>query len=395
MAQPDQDVVVVGAGPVGLSLALGLAREGVSVTVLEKEPDTSEHSRAPIVWPRTQEVFSEVGVLGAFLDAGIVRSRIRLWDVDRDRPLLRVPLEELRDETPCPQLLICPQSTTERILCEALKAEPSATVCFSAEVADLTPVNGRVAVHYERGGARRTVTAAVAAGCDGAHSRVRDVLGTDFDGRTYHMKAALADVRLGPAPDLRSPRMTRARGVATGLRIGEGQWRVIMPRRPDPQDAPPLGGRIEQAVADLFPTRDYTTAWKSEYRLHRRISARFVDGRIVLAGDAAHLTSPVGGQGMNVGVQDAHALTGAIHETLGRGDPAPLSTYEAERRSAVEGGVVRGTDRLTRVLLAGRGAVLVPALRLFGAALELRPIRRFVLRRMAMLEDPSRHRTGA
>jgi 2-polyprenyl-6-methoxyphenol hydroxylase-like FAD-dependent oxidoreductase len=152
MAQPDQDVVVVGAGPVGLSLALGLAREGTSVTVLEKEPDTSEHSRAPIVWPRTQEVFSEVGVLGAFLDAGIVRSRIRLWDVDRDRPLLRVPLEELRDETPCPQLLICPQSTTERILCEALEAEPSATVCFSAEVADLTPVNGRVAVHYERGG---------------------------------------------------------------------------------------------------------------------------------------------------------------------------------------------------------------------------------------------------
>jgi 2-polyprenyl-6-methoxyphenol hydroxylase-like FAD-dependent oxidoreductase len=395
MTKPDQDVVGVGAGPVGLSVALGLARAGTSVTVLEKEPGTSEHSRAPIVWPRTQEVLSALGVLGAFLDAGIVRSRIQLWDVDRGRPLLRVPLEELRDETPCPQLLICPQSTTERLLCEALEDEPSATVRFSAEVVDLTPRDGRVAVHYERGGTRRTAAAAVVAGCDGAHSRVREGLDVDFDGWTYHMKAALADVRLGPAPALRSPRMTRNRGVATGIRIDEGQWRVIMPRGPDPQSRIPFGARIERAVSDLFPTPDYTTDWRSEFRLHRRISSRFVDGRVVLAGDAAHLTSPVGGQGMNVGIQDAHALTGAILETLEREDPAPLAAYETERRSAVEGGVVRVTDRLTRILLAGRGTVLVPALRLVGTALKLRPIRRLVMRRMAMLEDPSRRRADA
>lgn len=394
MTKTPRDVVVVGAGPVGLAVALGLARDGRSVLVLEKEASTSDHSRAPIIWPRTQEILAELGVVDSFLDEGIIRSDIQLWDVDHRRVLLSVPLHELREETAYPQLLICPQSTTERLLCEALQDEPSAEVHFSAAVTDLDLRDGHLAVHYEEEGSVGSVLSTFVAGCDGAHSRVREVMGTSFDGMTYRMEAALADLRLSPdRPDVRSPRMTRRNAVATAIRIGAGQWRVIMPRRP--QEKVPLDQRIEQAASDLFEAVDYTTAWKSEFNLHRRISTPFTTDRVALAGDAAHLTSPVGGQGMNLGIQDANALKEALLAALHRGTLSPLTEYAQERRAAAESGVVRLTDRLTQGLLAGRGVFLVPALRAVGALLQLQPLRRRVMRRMAMLEDPSREEPQA
>lgn len=388
MTDPQHDVVVVGAGPVGLSLALGLAQAGRSVLVLEKEPTTSDHSRAPIIWPRTQEIFDDLGVLDRFLDAGIVRSEVQLWDADRDEALLRVPIQELRGETPCSHLLLCPQSTTEEILCDAVRATSSAEVCFSAEVTALSPEAGGVEVQYDRNGTSRSATVAFVAGCDGAHSRVREVVAPSFEGMTYRMQAALADLTFADDPEVQSPRMTRRRGVATGIRIDEQRWRVIMPQAPG--DTTPLDPRIEQAVDDLFGTGAYTTDWKSEFNLHRRIADPFVNGRIALAGDAAHLTSPVGGQGMNVGIQDANALRRALEEALDRNRATPLARYESERREALEGGAVWATDTLTRGLLAREGAFLVPALRLMNLLLRIGPVRRLVLRRMALLDDPSR-----
>lgn len=388
MTSLQHEVVMVGAGPVGLSLALGLAHADRSVLVLEKEPTTSEHSRAPIIWPRTQEILADLGLLDRFLEAGIVRSTVRLWDADRDEVLLHVPIEELDGETECPQLLLCPQSRTEQILCNALRDEPGAEVQFSAEVTELLPEAGGVEVRYERDGTTRSTTAPFVAGCDGAHSRVREVLGSSFEGMTYRMRAALADLTFEEDPGAHSPRMTRRRGVATGIRIDERRWRIIMPRTPG--HATPLNTRIERAVADLFAVDTYAAVWKSAFTLHRRIADSFVNSRIVLAGDAAHLTSPVGGQGMNVGVQDANALWRALDEALERGRSTPLARYEAERREALEGGAVWATDALTRILLARGGAFLVPALQLVDAVLRIGPLRRLVLRRMALLDDPSR-----
>lgn len=388
MSDPDCDVIVVGAGPVGLSLARGLVLNGRSVLVLEKEEGLSEHSRAPIIWPRTQEVLAGLDVMDRFQEEGMVRSRIQLWDVDRARPLLHVPIEELRGETPFPQLLICPQSTTERLLLDGLRQEGSAEVRFSAEVTRVRQAGRGIEVDYEYDGTLQTVTGAFVAGCDGAHSRVRDTVATSFEGRTYRVQAALADISFETTQDVRFPRMTRRRGVATGIRIDERRWRVIMPRTP--RDTAPLDDRIGQAVTALFPTRRYETIWKSEFSLHRRIAESFVDGRIALAGDAAHLTSPVGGQGMNLGIQDAAALRRALVAALDRDRPQPLHRYAAERREALGSGAVRVTDALTRVLLARGGVFLVPALRAFGFLLRAQPIRRAVMRRMALLDDPSR-----
>ncbi|WP_263789953.1 FAD-dependent oxidoreductase [Salinibacter sp.] len=382
------DVVVVGAGPVGLSLALGLAREGRSALVLEKEPGTSDHSRAPIIWPRTQEILSDLGVIDQFLEAGIVQADIRLWDADREEVLLRVPIGELEGQTDHPRLLLCPQSEAERLLLGALQEEPSAEVRFSAEVTglDLSPRDAEV--RYEKGKAARSTSASFVAGCDGAGSRVREIIGASFEGQTYRMQAALADLTFEEGQDACYPRITRRRGVATALRIDQQRWRVIMPRAPD--TTTPLDHRIDQAVADLFGPASYTAVWKSEFRLHRRVSDPFVQGRLALAGDAAHLTSPVGGQGMNIGIQDALALRRSLSEALARDRADPLVQYETERRKALEGGAVWATDILTQALLAWEGAFLAPALRLLGTALQARPVRRFVMRRMALLDDPSR-----
>lgn len=393
----DYDVVVVGAGPVGLSLALGLARAGRSVLVLEKGATTSEHSRAPAIWPRTQEVLAGLGAIDAFLGEGIALRRLELRDADReDRSLLRLPLEELAGATPYPQLLVVPQAATERLLCRALEEHPNAEVRFSAEVVGLSEGADSVTVRHRRpgaegeaeDGAEESATAAFAVGCDGARSTVREVLGASFDGLTYPIRAALADVVPETGSELPFPRLTTRRGLVVALRIDARRWRLILPFAA--RDRTPLDERIERAVANLFGATRYETVWKSEFRLHRRVASPFVRGRIALAGDAAHLNSPVGGQGMNAGIQDAEALTAALLEGLERGETTPVERYGRARREAVEQGVNAFTHRMTRVLLIARGRWIKPALKLVDLGLRLRPLRRRFLRRIAML--PARER---
>lgn len=224
-------------------------------------------------------------------------------------------------------------------------------------------------------------------GCDGARSTVRKSSGFAFDGITYGLEAALADVRLEPpACDLPFPRLTTRGRPAIGIRIAPRLWRLILPFRSD--DGVPLPERVERAVGALFATSSYETVWSSEFRIHRRLSSRFVDGRVALAGDAAHLNSPVGGQGMNAGIQDGEALCRALLEALAEDDPRALARYERERRESVRQGVNRFTDKLTRLLLTAGGRFVKPTLRLAQVFLRVPPLRRRLLHRLAMLDGP-------
>ncbi len=385
MPDPEKilDVVIVGAGPVGLSLALGLARAGRAVLVLEKEAGTSEYSRAPAIWPRTQEILSGLGVIDRMLAGAIVLRRGELWDADRRRVLLRLPFEELADETPFPQLMILPQSQTERILYEALASHSHAEVRFTAEAATLDQDDSHVTVTYRRGGRQETVQSALAVGCDGAHSVVREAIGASFDGKTYGLQAALADVVLDEDGDFPFPRISTRDELSVAIRISDRLWRLILPSAAGEELA--LDERVRRSVEHHFSTAKFQTTWQSVFRLHRRIASRFAQGRVALAGDAAHLNSPVGGQGMNAGIQDAELLTAALVEALASGKPSPVARYAEARRASIAQGVNRFTDRLTRLLLLRRGRCIKPVLRLVRAATAFRPLRRRLLRSMAML----------
>lgn len=202
------------------------------------------------------------------------------------------------------------------------------------------------------------------------------------------MKAALADIALEQDRDLPFPRMTRKRGLATAIRLDRERWRVIVPRQRE--ETISVDEHIERAVADLFPTQVFKTVWQSGFNLHKRICDRFVQDRVVLAGDAAHLRSPVGGEGMNLGIQDTAALKRALLTALEENNPAALGPYDAERRSAVQSGVARITDWLTQNMLAVRPTLVVPIFRIAGFLLRIGPLRRLVMRRLSMLDDPSR-----
>lgn len=376
------DVVVVGAGPVGLSLALALARSGRDVLVLEKEPSTAEFSRAPVIWPATQEVLARLNVVDAFVSEGIAVPQLELFDVDRDAVLLSIPLSELKHETDFAQLLVLPQSDTEGLLLDALQAQRCAQVLFDAEVTEVSQSGSSATVSYRHAGAETSVEAALVAGCDGAHSAIREALGFSFPGKTYKVRAALADVDVPRGTDLPFPRLTTDPRIAIGIRIKEHRWRLILPFRE--RESVPLEQRVDDAVRTLLGV-DYQLVWSSEFQLHRRVSSQFADGRIVLAGDAAHLNSPVGGQGMNAGIMDAGLLAVTMNQVLDSGDLGRLREFAEQRRSDVEAGVNQFTDRLTRVLLFGGGRVLRLAMRGANTATGQSSLRRRFLRRVAML----------
>lgn len=380
-----RDVVIVGAGPVGLSLALGLSRAGKSVLVLEKKSDFDTHSRAPAIWPRTQEILAKWGILDSFLNEGQVLKEGVFWDADSGKPLLRLPLYELASETKFPQLLVLQQPRTERILFEALQKQPSAQILFSAEVTEIRQDDSKVYVTYKKDGRIAKEEAFFTAGCDGAHSKVREVLGFSLEGITYGTLAALADVRLAGKSDYPFPLLSTREVFVAALRIEKDLWRLILPVRN--HDKMPLDERIARSVKGLFAQDRYELVWKSEFRLHRRMSKDFVVGRIALAGDAAHLNSPVGGQGMNSGIQDAYALSLKMARALETGSPEPLKDYEADREKVIGLGVNAFTNQMTRILFFENGKFVKLILKLTNLILKLPALRRKLMRRMTMIDS--------
>jgi len=378
-----KEVIVIGAGPVGLSLALILARTGRKVHVVEKNDSTSERSRAPAIWPATQEILNEMGIVDRFLEHGITHPELKLWDADRSTPLIRVPLHLLADKTAFPQLLILPQSETERLLLEALERESAATVLFGCEAMSICQNGQSVTVQCRRNGRTESLEGRFVIGCDGAHSTVRESLGATFEGITYKLRAALADIEFEEANDMASPRLTTRPRSAIGIRIQPNTWRLILPF--SEVDEISLEQRVEDAVASLFNVSTQTV-WKSEFKLHRRVSSTFARGRVALAGDAAHLNSPVGGQGMNAGIKDASVLSQALIEALDTDSTRPILDYASRRKQEIESGVNAFTNILTKVLLFRRGKMLRPAFRLANLLLRFPPTRRRALQNISMLD---------
>jgi 2-polyprenyl-6-methoxyphenol hydroxylase-like FAD-dependent oxidoreductase len=391
MTSSDTPVVIAGAGPVGLALALALAGQGVPNVVLEARGGLSRHSRAPGVLSRTLEAFAAWGVRDQAMSAGTLLTRPQVWVVGRARPVLTIDLSPLGEMTAVSGILVLPQNRTEQILLEAARASGLAEVRFGHRVTGFEQDEIGVTVAVEGpGGAPTRVRGEYLVGCDGAHSAVREALGWSLEGTTYPARLLLADIAPGDQRDMLPwPRVTETAGAGAlgGLRIEPGVWRLIAtldPRMTD--EAAASRAHVTALVDALLGPGPFDLVWSSVFTIHCRTSPRFRDRRVLLAGDAAHINSPAGGQGMNSGIQDAHNLAWKLAAAR-RGDPeALLQSYEAERRPAILTNVDRYTDLLTRGVLLAPHAVRLGVLGIARLLLAQPLLTRRLLRRAGMLD---------
>jgi 2-polyprenyl-6-methoxyphenol hydroxylase-like FAD-dependent oxidoreductase len=329
------DVLVVGAGPTGLVLALWLAKLGVHVRIVDKTAEPGTTSRALAVQARTLELYSQLDLADEVVARGHKDPAVNLWV--RGKKAARLPFETVGEGlTPYPFLHIFPQDQHERLLIERL-ATFGVAVERSTELTGFEDAGDHVAIRLRwPGGTEGTAETAYIAGCDGARSVVREAIGADFPGGTYRQIFYVADVEAGGPPidgELHID-LDEADFLAIFPLAGEGRARLIgtvRDERADHADTLKFEDVSDRAIQNL-KVEVRKVNWFSTYHVHHRVAARFRDGRAFLLGDAAHIHSPAGGQGMNTGIGDAINLAWKLAAvTGGRAPETLLDSYEAER----------------------------------------------------------------
>ncbi|WP_039798818.1 FAD-dependent monooxygenase [Nocardia araoensis] len=332
-----QLVLIAGAGPTGLTLAIDLARRDIPVRIVDKAAGFFAGSRGDGIQPRTLEVFDDLGVLDAVLAAGAPTPvmRVHLGGEFVTERRMSEPVEPT-PTIPYPNLWVLGQSSTEAILRERL-AEFGVHVELGTALIGFTQDDDGVTATLERDGTRETVRAAHLIGADGGKSTVRKTLGIPFEGSTDEsLRMLLGDVRADALDHEFGYWFAAAddpmQGIALSPLPGGRQFQFAAPAIGDAE--PSL--ELLQEYVDRYSGRDDVTltdlTWVTVWRPNIRLARRFREGRVFLAGDAAHAHPPTGGQGMNTGIQDAYNLGWKLAAALA-GDATLLDSYEAERRT--------------------------------------------------------------
>lgn len=339
----DTDVLVVGAGPTGLTLAASLLARGVRAVVVDKMAAGQNTSRAAAVNARTLEVLDGLDVARRMVKAGLIAPRFTM----RQRARVLIPVDFSELPTQYPFTLMLSQADTERLLLERLH-ELGGDVARPKTLTGVTQDASGVTATFEDG---ETIRAGYLVGADGMHSTVRRRAGIGFTGGEFAESFALADVRVaGEAPSNEVILFYANEGLTVLAPLPGGIFRVVAPTADAPQQPSPA---FVQSLLDsraFGPGRTVVTelVWGSRFHIQHRVADTYRAGRLLLAGDAAHVHSPAGGQGMNLGIADAVFLAGALCEALHGGSDTALDTYNAaQRRRAVQ--VLRLTGRLTRI----------------------------------------------
>lgn len=344
----DTDVLIIGAGPTGLVLALWLTKLGVRVRIVDKTAEPGTTSRALAVHARTLELYEQLDLADAVMARGYTVPGARLWVGGRQAA--RVPFEQIASElTPYGFLHIFPQDEHERLLVERLETL-GVQVERSTELLDCEDDDERIRARLRTAdGSETMVSATFLAGCDGARSRVRDIMGTGFPGGTYPQIFYVADVEgegLAFNGDL-NVELDEADFLAVFPLADAGRVRLIGVVRPrEGKDIESLTfDDISDRATRSLKFKIHKVNWFSVYHVHHRVTEHFRKGRCFLLGDAAHIHTPVGGQGMNTGIGDAINFAWKVQTVLD--DRAPdtlLDSFEAERR-AFALRLVQTTDR--------------------------------------------------
>ncbi len=346
----DTDVLVVGAGPSGLTLAASLVNKGVRTTVVDRQAAGANTSRAAVVNARTLEVLADLDVSRRLVKEGVQAPRFTI----RDGRRTLIPVDFSRLPTDYPYSLMVPQATTERLLLERL-TELGGTVLRPKVLASVAQDADGVIATFEDGDVLR---ARYVVGADGIHSTVREQAGIGFEGGVYQESFALADVRLrGEIPADEVILFWAKAGLTVVAPLPGDIYRIVAPVTEAPEE--PSAAFIQQildnrgfGVGRMVVTE---VIWGSRFRIHHRVAGTYRAGRLLLAGDAAHVHSPAGGQGMNLGIQDGVALADALARVLGGAADSVLDQYSAARRPIAQQ-VVEMTDRLTKLATLPRAA---------------------------------------
>ncbi len=354
----DTDILIVGAGPVGLFLANECVRRGLRWRLVEAKPTQSLHSKALAIFPRTLEIFDMAGLVAPFMEAANRVTSVAV--VAHEHTLARVPFEP--DETPYSFIAMVPQDVTERLLAEHLQ-QTGGRIEYDTSFVSAVNRDDYVDVTLEHMGQRQTLRAAFVVGCDGAHSTVRHLLNLPFEGGEYEALFMLADIDTNdalPADELQL--CPSELGPAAIFPISSSRRRVVAIVDQAEGEAPSLDF-VQQLLRQRAPAAIQARAlrWSSYFHVHHRQVAEMRVGRIFIAGDAAHIHSPFGGQGMNTGLQDVWNLAWKLDLVLrGHGNELLLQSYTAERHPVIAE-VIRTTDLLTKAM--GTPSRLAQALR--------------------------------
>lgn len=372
------DMLIVGAGPTGLALAYQLRRLGVSFRIIEKNATPSSTSKAIGLQYRVSEVLTWMGLFERFRAKGVAGTGINFF-ANGER-MLHLRLDQLNGTSGrgafTPASIVIPQSVTEGLLLDAL-SEQDVTVEYCTAFVSFTQDTERVIARLQNDEGEELVEARYLVSCEGAHSLIRKQAGISFVGKTYPVAFYMADVEIDWPTDHKDVQVwMHEDGMFSAIPMpGERRWRLFV------ESSKQVSAGATEVTLDLMRRLmaerigDHTTqisnpTWLTEFRISCRMVDRFRERRVFLAGDAAHIHSPTGGQGITTGVQDAYNLAWKLGIVLrGAAPDSLLDSYSEERQVAVRG-VLKSTDRISNVMLAHsrasqlfRDYVVLPLLR--------------------------------
>ncbi|HZR43599.1 MAG TPA: FAD-dependent monooxygenase [Ktedonobacteraceae bacterium] len=353
LTDTNTNVLVVGAGPVGLALANELVRHGIDCRLIDSAPHATQKTKAVGVMPRTQELFAKMGVVQQAIELGL-KAAIFCPYSDGKR-LTRIDFREHLLDSPYPYVLMLPQHQTEQVLTEHLQSQGGAIEWQTELINVAQDEQGVQAQIRHADGREEHVQAHYLVGCDGAHSTVRHLLGLNFAGSSFEQSFAVGNVHL----DWELPYDEIFAFVHGGSFIAyfpmvNRRCRVVIAYELD--KAPPGDVTLEEIqhmidVCGPVGARASDPADLTRFHVNQRKAEHYARGRIFLAGDAAHIHSPIGAQGMNTGIQDAFNLAWKLALVVKeQASPRLLESYEAEREEVGEA-LLRGTGRATRIVL--------------------------------------------
>jgi len=341
----ENKILIVGAGPSGVALAAELKRRGVNAVIIDQQSAGANTSRACVVHARTMEVLEPLGVSRDLLAEGV---KVPIFRVrDRDQPLLTIDFSDLPSSYRF--ALMIPQNRVEQILLQHLESL-GCNVMRPCKLIRYTTSPSLVEAQVQDSSIK-SIKAEWLIGCDGMHSTVRQQSGIAFSGGEYEASFVLADVSMDwPLSREEVTLFFAPKGLVVVAPLPNERFRIVATVDEAPE-VPAL--EFMQAILDArgpttSPGRLHDVAWSSRFHIHHRVAQTPHKGRVLLCGDAAHVHSPAGGQGMNTGIQDGVSLAEALTSTLRDGDEARLDAWAAQRHK-VASDVVTLTDRMTRV----------------------------------------------